>query len=94
MAGQKFSAFASSTARSQQIRLFNGDLRVSPNWGSLNPVAITNSYVYLTGAIDITAGGGTAPYTFKWADGPTTEDRTGLAAGTYTVTVTDANGCT
>src|SRR5207248_10510913 len=29
------------------------------------------------------------PYTFSWADGPTTEDRTGLAAGTYTVTLTD-----
>ncbi len=48
------------------------------------------------GAIDITASGGTGAYTYDWADITDTsniEDRTGLAAGTYTVTVKDANGC-
>jgi hypothetical protein len=38
--------------------------------------------------------GGTAPYTFNWGGGITTEDRTGLTAGTYTVIIIDANGCT
>jgi uncharacterized repeat protein (TIGR01451 family)/gliding motility-associated-like protein len=49
-----------------------------------------------TGAINITATGGTGSYTFDWGDvsGTTnSEDRTGLAAGTYSVTVTDANSC-
>lgn len=50
-----------------------------------------------TGSINITVSGGTAPYTYNWTDittAPEPEDRTNLAAGTYTVTVTDAAGCT
>ncbi|WP_170878379.1 Ig-like domain-containing protein [Daejeonella lutea] len=48
-----------------------------------------------TGSINLTAAGGTGPYTYSWTGGitATTEDLTNLAAGTYTVTVTDANNC-
>ena len=38
--------------------------------------------------------GGVAPYTYSWNNGQTTATATGLVAGTYTVVITDANGCT
>ena len=38
--------------------------------------------------------GGTAPYTYMWSNGQTTQTATNLCAGNFTVTITDANGCT
>ncbi|AWW32449.1 hypothetical protein DN752_21140 [Echinicola strongylocentroti] len=37
--------------------------------------------------------GGTAPYTYYWSDGYIIKDRADIPVGTYTFTVTDANGC-
>ncbi|NQY09868.1 MAG: T9SS type A sorting domain-containing protein [Flavobacteriales bacterium] len=49
---------------------------------------------FADGFIDVTVSGGDLAYTYTWNDIATTEDRTGLGAGTYTVTVVDGNGCT
>lgn len=49
----------------------------------------------LNGTITTTISGGTASFSFAWSDGSaTSQNRTGLGSGYYTVTVTDAVGCT
>lgn len=58
---------------------------------------ITNEFGVNDGAIDLTASGGSGTLTFDW-DGPggfdaTSEDISSLQPGTYSVTITDANGC-
>ncbi len=45
------------------------------------------------GAVSATASGGTAPYSYSWSNGANSDFQNGLGAGTYSVTVTDANGC-
>src|SRR6056300_1039229 len=46
------------------------------------------------GTANVVASGGTAPYTYLWNNGATTNSISGLIAGTtYTVTVTDSNSC-
>ncbi|MFT4600905.1 MAG: hypothetical protein ACI857_001082, partial [Arenicella sp.] len=54
---------------------------------------VTNDDGTTNGAIDVTITGGTPPYTILWDNAEITEDITGLAAGDYTITVTDDNGC-
>ncbi len=46
------------------------------------------------GGVTASATGGSSPYTYLWNNSATTATISGVAAGTYTVTVTDANGCT
>ena len=57
-----------------------------------------NGYsISCTGANDgsamVSASGGTAPYTILWSNGDTSSTSNNLSAGTYFVTITDANGC-
>jgi large repetitive protein len=45
------------------------------------------------GSITVNTNGGTAPFSYFWAIGNTTQTVTGLTRGVYNVQVTDANGC-
>lgn len=55
-----------------------------------NPTNCTNAS---SGVVDLIVSGGTAPFTYSWSNGSTTEDLNNLVAGNYAVTVLDANGC-
>ncbi|MFZ7144954.1 MAG: T9SS type A sorting domain-containing protein, partial [Bacteroidota bacterium] len=46
------------------------------------------------GSATVNPTGGTGSYTYLWSDGQTTQTATNLSSGTYTVTITDSNGCT
>jgi len=81
---------------------FNNCTDESPSFLIDEPNAITvnviptevDCYGASTGAIAIAVGGGTPGYTFMWSNSFTGQNLTGVGAGTYTVTVTDSNGCT
>ena len=46
------------------------------------------------GAVYISVSGNNGPVTYLWSNAATTQDIVNIAAGTYTVTVTDSSGCT
>jgi gliding motility-associated-like protein len=46
-----------------------------------------------TGSVKASVSGGTTPYQYLWNNFTTDSTQTGVAAGTYTVVVTDSNGC-
>lgn len=45
------------------------------------------------GTATVSVSGGTSPYGYSWTSGGTTATESGLAAGTYTCTIADNNGC-
>jgi len=63
---------------------------------ALTASVTTNTATCLTsnGNVSASASGGIPGYIYSWSGGQTTSTATGLFAGTYTITVTDANGCT
>ena len=75
-------------------------LITQPNVISVTPTSTNYLCFGQTGSINLSVTGGTPGYTYDWSnDGPETPDNdpkdlSGVTAGTYTVTVTDVNGCT
>lgn len=58
------------------------------------PTSPCNAFANPIGKIYVTGQTGTSPYTYLWSNNATGSTVTGLTSGFYSVTVTDANGCT
>lgn len=67
--------------------------------GQPSPIAISETITDVScnggsnGQVSLSVSGGLAPYTYSWTGGGTSSSKSGLAAGSHTVTVTDANNC-
>ena len=61
---------------------------------SVSVISTAATCASLTGSASVTATGGTSGYTYLWSNGQTTSMASAMAAGGYTVNITDANGCT
>jgi hypothetical protein len=70
-------------------------VRVSTPSGLIVTESITHPVCYqaTNGTIQLQVSGGTAPYSYLWNTGHTSKDLNNIQAGTYSVTVTDADGC-
>ncbi|MCB9332829.1 MAG: SprB repeat-containing protein [Lewinellaceae bacterium] len=72
----------------------NGYSGTTPVLGSTTVVSAVSCNGGSDGAIDLNVTGGTPAYLYAWSNSSTDQDLTGLSAGTYTVTISDENGCT
>jgi hypothetical protein len=89
-------------AGTYSVTVTDGTLRTATGaWTVSQPAEIALATVLVNaacptsndGSINLTVTGGAAPFTFAWSNAAITEDLAELAPGTYTVTVTDLNGC-
>jgi gliding motility-associated-like protein len=80
---------------------FSKSVTISSTPGPSSAVGATTNVACngsATGTATVTASGGTTPYAYTWTGGTITSGQgtstaSGLAAGTYTCTIKDANGC-
>ncbi len=78
-------------------RIDTASVVVSPGAGTLSATIITTPvkcFGQSNGTASVTVTGGTAPIVYSWSTGATASTINALAAGNYTCTVKDANGCT
>lgn len=60
---------------------------------SVSPTVVDATCGNSNGSISLAVSGGTPNYTYTWAGGGNAAALTGLSSGSYSVTITDANGC-
>jgi gliding motility-associated-like protein len=77
-------------------RLFIDTIAIKEPTQIIATAIITNatcSAITKDGAIDLTVTGGSGIFTFNWSNGATSEDLVNIEAGSYSVIISDTNGC-
>ncbi len=72
---------------------FEAEIIHSSYTGGLDPVTGEVKKIINDGKIKVALIGGTPPYQVNWSNNAIGTDLTGLSAGTYTFTASDANNC-
>lgn len=80
---------ADGCSATQSFSISQAGSNITATLSSVDPTC----YGASNGTINVSVSGGQAPYTFNWGNNITTQNRTGLTASNYTVTVADASGC-
>lgn len=96
--GNLSAALTNLIAGDYEVRLNSGgcvshysfEITAAASW---NFSVVTSNPSCVAANADVTVSGSTGPYTYSWSNAATTEDLSGVAAGTYGLTVTDANSC-
>jgi hypothetical protein len=73
----------------ESFAVSNNNITISVSTSVTDAICLSS-----TGSVSLNPTNGTAPYSYNWSNGASSQDITNVAAGTYTVTVTDFNGCT
>jgi hypothetical protein len=90
---------ATTTTYTVTVKDANGTaVKVNPTVIVKPPLTINTSVTNITctvnGAAEVTSMSGTPPFTYSWSNGSMSYNITNVAAGNYTLTITDGNGCT
>ena len=76
------------------LATYNLVVTVNPDLTATTSSLGTSCYGSADGSSTVTPSGGTSNFSYHWSDGKTTQTIHNIAGGNYTVTVTDAKGCT
>ncbi len=99
--GDMTSTINSLTAGTYSVVFSNGDCTDSTSYVITDPEALSLNFDATnpstdnpsSGSISVTVNNGTAPYEYLWSTQDSTAAIENLMAGTYVITVTDANNC-
>jgi OmpA-OmpF porin, OOP family len=85
-------AYWSSNKESERSDIYSATILPPPPIDITTDIKMPSSFEATDGEVNITISSGKGPFSVLWSDGSTELNRTGLAGGQYSVTITDKFG--